>query len=222
MKRLIGLLMVVMLVAGTFCTSFADTPRSLGTGELSYDQYINMLAKSKGISREAAIMYDNAENAKYEQQLEKRMKENPRLIQSSSLFKAAAVTSGYYTYSTATTTKAYPNRSDFKATASITVKIYVNGTFREIVSKQGSVNSYITSGSNAAATWVQTNAWDDPSGGRYPTTSVTYGAEGRFEIVTQQALTGTAGVGLTLSGTIGQNYYYRTAIMSVQGTKGVY
>lgn len=100
---------------------------------------------------------------------------------------------------------------------SITLKVYTNGSFGQIVGVMGKVFSRIEDAGAGTVTWEELNTWDDPDGG-YPTRAVKYGASGYFEKVTQASLSGGASLGWTLYATVGENYYYRTSTMTFNGS----
>lgn len=216
MKKIITLVIVICVLFSMSAVTFADTKSNLI--EIGYEEYIKLLADNEGITIQEAIAFDNNENKIYESSLASRTN-SKNATNGEELF---SISSGCYTYYYPIYEKTHPDRDDLSASVTATFKVYTEGSFREIVSSLGNASTRIEDSGDGTVSWIQTNAWIDPSGGGYPTLSANYGGSGYFEKVTTVQLTGGAAIGWTLTVTIGENYYYRTSTMNLVGTYSVY
>lgn len=188
MKKIISLLLVLAVVFSFQISVFADMEKGevIIEKEISYDEYIQSLAKKMNISIEEAKIYDEKQNEKYEAQLKLRF---PKMLEESNddillarNLSSRAPYAGTYSYVTVSKSQTYPKNRNFSASVAAEFKIYSYNSFREIVSLQGNVYSYRGNGMYSH-TWEQVNSWEEAAGGTYPTTSVTISATGLFNVV---------------------------------------
>lgn len=212
------MMMIIAMVSIPFADSFQTTApvTTSSSVEISYKEYIQQLAKAKKMTIAEAMVFNQAENVKYEASLKKRIANGSLPVMAIS----RAGSTGTYTYKTYKTIKACPVRTNCKASASITLKIYNLGSFREFVGKQGEVNSKCEQGADGGVDFISTNLWSDPAAGTG--TRVNYCAEGYFECRTTTQLTTGLGAVFQFVGTFGSTYVYRSATMSIMGTASLY
>ncbi|QIB28017.1 hypothetical protein [Caloranaerobacter azorensis] len=221
MKKFFSLLLILIMLITMSGFSFAEPNKNneeTVVKKLTYNEYIEKLANSLGVSVNEAIKIDQKENEKYEKELKRRF---PKLFNKVGInIYGVTRDDGHYTYYTITKTKWY--NSDFAAYVGATFKIYVNGSFREFVSIKGKVFSERKEGVGNYD-WNPLNSWDDPKGGKYPTTSVTIGATGTFRTEIKRSQTvGIDFAGFSLQQTIGDTLIYISKPMTITYTYNLY
>lgn len=164
--------------------------------QISFDEYVSILSEEKGISLQDAYKLESREGI--------------RLLAGETI---------YYKYSKVV--EYYENRS-YSAKLLATIKIYTSGSFREIRGISG-VGSRPNSGTHDYD-WIEVYSWTDPYDSLdFPTTQVTIGATGYFEV----RVSTTVGVGMDIPGfSAGVDYGGETIFTSndvnLEGTYRVY
>ncbi|AFK85131.1 MULTISPECIES: hypothetical protein [Thermoanaerobacterium] len=152
---------------------------------ISKEEYISKLAKEKNISLQEAYKIES------------------NTIAAGSIY--------YYNY---TKTFSYPKNSGFKAELVATLKLYSQGSFRQIEDVVA-IGSKGVSGTHTFR-WIQISAYSDPQMGssKFPTTSVTLGANGYFEVLSQDSINTSVELpGFSFSYSTGNEYIYIIQIL---------
>lgn len=165
---------------------------------ITQEEYISRLAAEKNISFQKA----------YSMELK------------DSEYQILSGTTYYYDYVKRFT---YSRNSSFKADLEATIKIYTDGSFRQI-------DDVLDVASRRAAgvydnDWIETSAYSDPDQGsdEFPVTSVTLGAKGYFEVRTTFELNVSVDLpGFSAGGGSGGEFIYQSETMSMRSTYSVY
>lgn len=163
---------------------------------ISQEEYIQRLAKEKGISIQEATS------------IEKNSAKNTTRV------------SYYYDYEKKFT---YEENSQFKAQLEATIKIYSQGgDYRQIDEVLG-VSSRGISGTSGYE-WIETSAYSDPEGGDFPTWKVTLGAKGYFKIVNEVSLGGSVEIipGFSVESSGSSSIIYTSETMNMRDTYSLY
>lgn len=173
---------------------------------ISRDEYISILAKEKNISIQQAYEIETRSSKSY--------------LGTSALLSTTASPYYYYNYSKVFT---YSKNSHFKAELVATLKVYSSGSFRQI-------NDVMAISSRRYAglydyTWSQLTAWSDPQPGssKFPTTSITLGASGYFEVSTSYSIDLSTDLpGFSVGGSSGGQHIYQSNTMFMSSSYSVY
>lgn len=221
MKKLLSFLLIIVLTLSLTTSTFAVSnnsgtvkavPEAIKVVDITYDEYIKIIADEKGISIDEAKKLDMEQNQKNEKKLAKNF---PNLKSVNSL------DSGSYSYQTIEQIFTYPYNSSFKAAITATIKIYTYGSFRQINYVQG-ISSRRVAGLYEYS-WVQSYVWQDPGNEQMPCTSVNLGAVGYFEVTVSKSLGLSGGLpGFSISGELSNDVIYQSNTLSMQTTYSVY
>lgn len=162
---------------------------------ISKEEYLSRLADEKNISLEEAS------------RLESLNVNNSRQLY-------------YYDYSK---TFSHPKNPNFSAILQATLKMWGSGMYRQIEDVMA-ISSKRNSGLYTYR-WIQTDAYSDPREGSasFPTTSVTLGAKGYFEVTTTSSLDISGDLpGFSLSSSAGWEYVYESETLSMRSTYSLY
>lgn len=225
MRKIITILLAITLILGMSLSVYASEDTNTGTqisGEttnITYDQYLKVIANEKGISIKEAKKIDQQENVVIEKKLAKKIAQ--LRIEGFFAINSLATTSGTYSYVSIQRNTTYPGNRSFSAGITATLKIYTYGSFRQICSVQGLSSRRVSGSYNC--TWIQQYSWQDPLNNQMPCASVILGAMGYFECST--TVTGGISGGLTgfqVSATVGNTTYYQSHSLDMQTTYSVY
>lgn len=221
MKRILSLLLIFALTFSSFGFVYASPNTNDNNNleevteiELTYEEYIEKKADSLGVTIDEAKLIDDKENKKYEKDLKKRY---PDLFIGKD---EASIESGYYTYKRISKTSWYNNY--FAAAVYADLKIYNNGSFREITELMGIVYSERIAGWKIY-TWEQSNSWSDPNNSGMPTTSITISATGIFTVEVSKGIEiGLQLAGFSLAGSGGIYDIYQSDPFQIMYTYSLY